>query len=101
MSELINSRASLLQRLSDAQNALPPGHPLLPPYNHQIQLQQRQQSRRSGLASHPIIPHANQPTAAQSLLPNVRPWERIWDGGIGLPLNGDIVDQEEEDSDED
>ncbi|KAG8905797.1 hypothetical protein FRB99_008222 [Tulasnella sp. 403] len=56
MTELLNQRSSLLERLQVARGSLPPGHPAL-------------------------------------IGPADRPWERVWNGGIGLPLNGDALDE--------
>lgn len=58
MTELLESRSALLDRLAIARSSLPPGHQAL-------------SLQCSGAA--PGEP---------------RPWERIWDGGIGLPAGG-------------
>lgn len=70
MTELLDSRAALLDRLAAARAALPPHHPALAPTGH---------------------------SEAES-----RPWERVWDGGIGLPLGGlgDGADGEGDDGSE-
>ncbi|KAG8863168.1 hypothetical protein FRB96_009350 [Tulasnella sp. 330] len=70
MMELLDSRASLLDRLAAARAALPPHDPAFPPTGH---------------------------SEAEP-----RPWERIWDGGIGLPAGGlgDGADGEGEDGSE-
>lgn len=65
MTELLDQRSDLLERLQRARNSIPPGHP--------------------ALIHGPID----------------RPWERTWNGGVGLPLNGETLDQDgDDDSDE-
>lgn len=61
MTELLDHRSALLERLQRARAAIPPGHPSL------------------------------------MAAPAERPWERIWNGGIGLPLNGETLDQDGDD----
>jgi len=63
MTELLDTRSDLLERLQRARAAIPPGHPAL----------------MTG--------------------PEQRPWERIWNGGVGLPLNGETLDQDGDDDD--
>jgi len=63
MTDLLDKRQELLERLQAARSVLPPGHPALIPSSAE------------------------------------RPWERIWNGGIGLPLNGESYDPEGDEDD--
>lgn len=62
---MVHHRETLLDRLHRARRILPPSHPALTPLPT------------------PVRPH---PLTLQS--PNVPVWERIWDGGTGLPIPG-------------
>lgn len=53
MTELLDTRSTLLDRLAVARGALPPGHLVL--------------------SAHQAVE---------------KPWDRVWNGGIGLPVGG-------------
>ncbi|KAG8951271.1 hypothetical protein FRC04_006510 [Tulasnella sp. 424] len=60
INELLDQRASYLERLQAAKGVLPPGHPAL------LSVSQGEQ-----------------------------PWEKVWNGGIGLPLGGEPMDDDD------